>query len=150
MDKHKVLIALVSAILVFQIFSMFRARRFMRENFHAPSSSSPQLFIDSRGEVVDPYAKRQVKNTLTANARDIQSCFNSFVAKNPASTGKGSVFLDWIVSPQGRASRVRVVSNELPDSSFESCLKSSIEGWDFPPSDETHYAEHRLSFSKAL
>ena len=123
--------------------------------FFATGPSTAPLFVDDRGKVVDPYQNRQVKNTVTANSRDVQKCYNAYlekmgdkVAKGEA-TGDGEVVLDWSVRSSGRAEQIRVVFSGFQNSDFENCLIRTIESWKFPrpPADEV-YTDHHFRFSR--
>jgi|GEM_PF-1716432 len=125
----------------------------------SPSGGSPQtliqrqLFVDDRGRPIDPYVVRQVKNTITANARDAQSCYNAFVEslgnkgeKTKALTD-GEIHIDWTVLRSGTATQVRTVFSPFGNPAFEECLHKAIANWKFPPPDLDTYAEHRFRFA---
>lgn len=112
-----------------------------------------KIFVDERGRPVDPYVNRQVKNTITANARDAQKCFNDYIeglgekADRPDTLKAGEVHLDWTVKRSGKAQDARTVFSPFNHEGFEKCLKKAVESWDFPPPDLDTYAEHRFRFS---
>lgn len=115
------------------------------------SSNAYPISVDERGRVNDPYLQREVKNTITYNARSIQECYNSFIDRNKNNTSiktDGSIHVDWMVSGNGRAYDARIVFSNFSDEELGKCVISNIDQWHFPPPGALRYAEHRFSFAK--
>lgn len=125
---------------------------------HAPASGEQflferKIFVDERGRPIDPYVSRQVKNTITANARDAQVCFNKYVEdmgdkiESGEAKGDGELHLDWTVKRSGLAVKVRTVFSQFQNEDFEECMQKAVSSWDFPPPDLDTYADHRFRFA---
>ncbi len=141
--KDKVVVVLFGIAVILFGYSVF-------QNTNTGQSNHP-LFLGERGKVVDPYINREVKNTMRANARDIQVCYNKFIAraeKNKDAITDGALHIDWLVSARGKASKGRVVSNQLADDKLKACVLSRVMSWSFPPSGEPRYCEHKFNFKK--
>ena len=88
-----------------------------------------------------------MKNTITKHAAEIQKCYNAFLERKPAKTD-GLVIVDWQVDTDGKLVKPEVVSSELNDKDFETCVTSKISQWDFPLPPMEKYVSHRFTFKK--
>lgn len=109
------------------------------------------LLVDERGRVVDPYLQREAKNTITANAREIQICYNRLVTRrqdDPTVRVDGPLHLDWRVTARGRVEDLRVITSSFTDPVFQACVLETIAAWRFPPPGQSRYVEHTFTFAQ--
>lgn len=102
--------------------------------------------VDNKGQVIYPYLQREVKNTITRNAADMQKCFNDHIAGDPETTA-GKIHVEWQVLESGGADNARLISSGFPDEKFNACVLKAVETWDFPPPDRKTYVEHIFNFA---
>jgi hypothetical protein len=109
---------------------------------------------EHRGDDIDPYEKKQVKNTLIKNgANEIQDCFNKYLEAAPAKekVEAGRINVDWQILPDGKVEKPEVVSSEFNNISFHACIVGVIGGLEFPPPPQSspYYVFHKFFFKKA-
>lgn len=111
----------------------------------ARSSNRPAPSQDGKA-AVDPYQAKQVKNTLTKQSKNLQSCYLDYLKSSPKQT-KGQVKLDWQITKEGTVLDAGVVFNAFQNKNLSECLVKKLASIHFPPPPYgNHYIEHSLYF----
>jgi len=83
--------------------------------------------VSSQGQI----DKDAVAKAINSHLAEVQRCYEAALLKNPGLAGK--VVLEWSISTQGRVVSSKSKSSTLKDSSVETCILRSLNGWQFPP-----------------
>ncbi len=89
----------------------------------APSSPLPK---PAPSETTELSADEQnLKSTLEGQKTYFNKCFAKFLVQNPEA--RGEIVLGFLLFPQGKAEKVKVLSASLKDNDLERCLTSVVE-----------------------
>ena len=133
------ILAALVAILAWQNHEQKKIQLRMLSEFRKSSGKNGK-------QPVDQYIANEVKNTIIKHAREIQECFNTFIAKTPKKTD-GILKVDWRINTGGRPVKPAVVYNELGDPDFGACVTGRIAAWEFPRPLIEKYVAHTFKFS---
>lgn len=89
----------------------------------APSAPLPK---PAPSETTELSADEQnLKSTLEGQKTYFNKCFAKFLVQNPEA--RGEIVLGFLLFPQGKAEKVKVLSASLKDNDLERCLTSVVE-----------------------
>ena len=150
MEKLKtiIIVALLITIVVLLSIILFQEQEPKIVYRPAPETESPPA--DRRSASSD-YSKNQVRNTITKKWREMQQCYNQFLASDPKpEKTDGRIKVDWQVTAEGKVISPEIVTSEINHPGLEECLISRIRSWQFPPppSGKNTYVVHKFNFKK--
>ncbi|AFM12206.1 AgmX/PglI C-terminal domain-containing protein [Turneriella parva] len=93
----------------------------------------------------DPYLAGPVKNRVLKGYPEVQACYKTYLAANPAKQ-TGKLRVDWQISTSGRTIAPEIVLSDFAAQQFESCVVTKIAEWRFPEPPVTKYVEHTFRF----
>lgn len=96
---------------------------------------------------VDPYLASPVKNRILKGYPELQACYKAFLETKPAQKS-GKVRIDWQITTSGRVISPEVVTTELGNKPFETCVTRKITDWHFPEPPVQKYVEHTFRFDE--
>ncbi len=70
-----------------------------------------------------------IQRVVSARSAGIKFCYEKELQRNPSLAGK--VVLNWLINPQGRVTRVYVVSSTLNSPRVEQCMMRQVRRWRF-------------------
>ncbi|MBF0349462.1 MAG: AgmX/PglI C-terminal domain-containing protein [SAR324 cluster bacterium] len=107
-----------------------------------------------RKSEVTPYVRNEVNNTIAKKWKELNGCYNQFLASEPTPTvTDGKVVVDWQVEADGTPVNPEVVSSEINHPVLEKCLVAQINEWKFPPpppSGRNEYVVYKFFFKKEV
>ncbi len=69
--------------------------------------------------------EQNLKSTLDGQKTYFNRCFAKFLVQNPEA--RGEIVLGFLLFPQGKAEKVKILSSSLKDNDLEKCLTSVVE-----------------------
>lgn len=93
------------------------------------------------------YQRDQVRNTVTKGSPEIKKIYIDFLASEPSVTF-GTIMVDWLVLPDGKAAAAAVISSTFNAPAFEKAIVDAVSRWDFPPPPDGKktYCAHTFTF----
>lgn len=89
--------------------------------------------------------RHAIRLAIRENSKDFQTCYESALTKNPEAMGR--IELQWDIDGQGRPSNINVVTSEIHDPNFKSCMEDEISKLNFPRPPEGQIARVIFPFS---
>ena len=71
-----------------------------------------------------------MSKVVRRNKRQIQSCYERVLKRNPNLSGK--VAVSWRIRPDGGVSSVRIVKDTVKDAELRECIRGKVSRWSFP------------------
>ncbi|AFM12838.1 AgmX/PglI C-terminal domain-containing protein [Turneriella parva] len=96
---------------------------------------------------VDPYIAGPVKNRILKGYPELHACYKAFLESKPAQKS-GKLRIDWQIATSGRVISPEVVTTELGNKPFETCIMRKIAEWRFPEPPVQKYVEHTFRFDE--
>jgi hypothetical protein len=75
-------------------------------------------------------SRGEIQRVINAHIYQVQGCYERQLLKDPSLAGK--VSFQWVISPSGAVSGVRVGQSSLRSGEVTSCIQAAIQGWMFP------------------
>jgi hypothetical protein len=72
----------------------------------------------------------EIQRVINAHIYQVQGCYERQLMKDPSLSGK--VSFQWLITPSGAVSSVRVGSSTLRSTEATTCIQSAIGRWTFP------------------
>jgi hypothetical protein len=72
----------------------------------------------------------EIQRVINAHIYQVQGCYERQLMKDPGLSGK--VSYQWVITPSGAVSGVRVGQSSLRSVEATTCIQSAIAGWKFP------------------
>jgi hypothetical protein len=72
----------------------------------------------------------EIQKVVNAHLREVQGCYERRLIKEPNLAGK--IIFEWIISPSGSVSVVRIKFSDMHSTEVATCIQSSIREWQFP------------------
>ncbi|MCB1201779.1 MAG: AgmX/PglI C-terminal domain-containing protein [Leptospiraceae bacterium] len=138
MKKENIII--LSVVVLGYAFLFFKIDSLQRS-----IANAQKPMVNSNGKIIYPYLEREVKNTITKNARAMQKCFNVYIQTKPEVT-IGQIRAEWFITEGGEVENAEIIQSVFTDKTFLSCIIDAIGGWQFPPPDKRTYVEHTFRF----
>lgn len=74
------------------------------------------------------------------------ACYKAFLETKPAQKS-GKLRIDWQIATSGRVVSPEVVTTDLGNKPFETCVTRKIAEWRFPEPPVQKYVEHTFRFN---
>jgi len=85
--------------------------------------------------VTGGYDKSIIRDYIRRHLRELQWCHQKAIQRNPTVAGK--ITVKFLIKPNGRVLKAKVVRSTAKDAGLESCLTTKIQMWTFPPPPNT-------------
>jgi hypothetical protein len=72
----------------------------------------------------------EIQRVINGHIYQVQGCYERQLMKDPSLSGK--VSFQWLITPSGAVSNVRVGQSSLRSVEATSCIQGAIAGWKFP------------------
>lgn len=99
------------------------------------------------GKLAKNYKQKEIVKTIRANAKDLQSCYLTYLEKK-GPVNEGVIKILFLLRENGSVSEARTISNEFPDINFGECVASKMKSYHFapPPLGINRNIIHELAF----
>ncbi|MCS6912511.1 MAG: AgmX/PglI C-terminal domain-containing protein [Myxococcales bacterium] len=75
-------------------------------------------------------SRAQIQKVINDHVGAVQACYERNLMRDHSLAGK--ITFDWVISPSGAVSSVRVRASTMPGSAVSSCVLQEIRSWVFP------------------
>lgn len=97
-----------------------------RSDVQKPAAKKPAAIPENNSSEAEVSTEEQIlKSGLDGQKNFFNRCFAKFLVQNPEA--RGEVVLGFLLFPQGKAEKVKVLSTSLKDNELEKCLTSVVE-----------------------
>jgi hypothetical protein len=81
---------------------------------------------------VDPEHHDAVERTFARKTTELNDCWTREYEKNHDRKLEGDLTVQMTVTPEGKATDVKVIKSTMNNPSVESCVAQTVGGWSFP------------------
>ena len=142
--KENLLLKIVNIVLLMVVvgFGVY----FLRTKNNTTVIRETQTQNTNQKNQASPYERREIKNTIIKNAKDIQSCYKEYLTTKPTAT-EGSVKMDWQINEDGKVKNAGVIQSSFNNEELDKCLIAKVGAIEFPPPSEGQvYTSHDFFF----